>query len=54
MKASATSLPVRARASTSAAASSAVNAMGFSHSTCLPASIALIVQGTWRWFGSGL
>ena len=35
-------------------ASSAFSAIGFSHSTCLPASSALIVQGTCRWLGSGL
>ena len=36
------------------AASSAVSAIGFSHSTCLPAAAARSVQGTCRWFGSGL
>ena len=35
-------------------ASAASSAIGFSHSTCLPASAALIDQGTCRWFGSGL
>ena len=35
-------------------ASFAVMAMGFSHSTCLPALAAASVSGTWRWFGSGL
>ena len=36
------------------AASSAFSAIGFSHSTCLPASSAWMLQGTCRWLGSGL
>ena len=48
MNASATMRPVRALASTSCWASAALSAIGFSHSTCLPASIAWIVSGTWR------
>jgi len=35
-------------------ASAAVNPIGFSHSTCFPASIAFSDQGTWRSFGSGM
>ena len=54
MNASWTCRPVRSRAATSVSASAAVSAMGFSHSTCLPASIARIVHDTCRWFGSGL
>ena len=38
----------------SCAASFAVMAMGFSHSTCLPALAAASVRGTCRWLGSGL
>jgi hypothetical protein len=36
------------------ARSSAESAIGFSHSTCFPASAARIVHGTCRWLGSGL
>ena len=41
-------------ASRSCPASSAVSAIGFSHSTCLPARAAASVSGTCRWLGSGL
>ena len=46
--------PVRSRTASSCLASSMFKAIGFSHRTCLPASAALMVQGTCRWFGSGL
>ena len=54
MKASWIRTPVRSRTSIRVRASSAVSAIGFSHSTCLPASAAFAVHGTCRWLGSGL
>ena len=48
MNASAIVTPLRSRASTSARASAALSAIGFSQSTCLPASAARIVHGTCR------
>ena len=46
--------PVRSRTRISSSASAAFTPTGFSHSTCLPASAARTVQGTWRWLGSGM
>ena len=54
MNASPITTPVRSRTSSSWRASAAVRPIGFSHSTCLPASAARIDHGTCRWFGSGL
>ena len=44
----------RRDASSSVAASAALSPIGFSHSTCLPASIAFSDHGTCRWLGSGM
>ena len=54
MNASWISTPAWSRAATSRSASAAVSAIGFSHSTCLPAAAASIESGTCRWLGSGL
>ncbi len=54
MKASISTRPARRAASSMRRASAAERPMGFSQSTCLPASRAAIVHSAWRWLGSGL
>ena len=54
MNASISSRPARSAASNAASASAARRVSGFSHSTCLPASSALIDHGTCSEFGSGM
>ena len=54
MKASWISTPARSRTAISFFASSALSAIGFSQSTCLPALAALIDSGTCRWLGKAL
>ena len=46
MNASPTSTPARSRATINCFTSSTLSPIGFSHSTCFPASHALIAQGT--------
>ncbi len=52
--ASMTTRPEAAAASATHAASRALPANGFSHSTCFPAAIAVSVHGPCMEFGSGL
>jgi hypothetical protein len=52
--ASITTRPEAEAASATHAASSALDANGFSHSTCFPAAIARSVHGPCSEFGSGL
>jgi hypothetical protein len=52
--ASMTTRPEAAAASATRAASAALDANGFSHSTCFPAAMAVSVHGPCREFGSGL
>ena len=54
MNASAATRPVRSRSAISASISSARSAIGFSQSTCLPASRHFAVHSTCWWFGSGM
>ncbi len=54
MKASPILTPARSRAAIKSRHSALVSEMGFSQSTCLPASAARMDHGTCRWLGSGL
>jgi len=54
MKASVTILPVSREAAMIWSISVRVSVIGFSHSTCLPARSALIVDSACRLLGSGL
>jgi len=54
MKPSAASLPEALRAAIRRSISGARSAIGFSHSTCLPARSAFSVHSTCRWLGSGM
>src|SRR6185437_797945 len=54
MNASPIFTPERSRTASRVFASAAFIAIGFSQSTCLPASAAFAVQGTCKWLGSGL
>src|SRR6266566_3265819 len=51
LKFTACTSPLRSASSTSSADSLEVVASGFSHTTCLPASIAAFACSWWRWFG---
>ena len=54
MNASAATRPVRSRKAISASISAAFSAIGFSQSTCLPASRHFAVHSTWALFGNGM
>ena len=49
-----TTRPDRSAAADTVSASAAFDVNGFSHSTCLPASIARSVHGACSEFGSGM
>ena len=54
MNASMSSTPSLAAVSTICWASVDDRAIGFSHSTCLPAFAAAVAHSRWRWFGRGM
>jgi len=53
MKASTSTRPVRSAADFISRPSAEDSPIGFSHSTCLPASRAAMVHGACRWLGRG-